>query len=384
MSKIPLIINDFVVYEDVCNANCEYCLSDGAKLKEERSIDRKEGYLQFVRKPKDKMVYKKGSFLYLKLNSVLDKMEARFDTAILKISGGEILMIDGILDFIQERASHYATVQVLTNGILLNEEKIRFLASIPNVQVQFPLDGHTLEMNICRISSQKMQEHLLKNLDLLSQYNIPVEINCVLTHRNIDNIPEYLDYLLKYETKLMVFFLPVRFKPAERLFPFPDQIERFGRIIDCYPKYKNILPPLLYLEKAYQYLKTNKREIGCALPLAIIQSFDDGVVTPCANRWTTVLGNIEKEDHNEVLSKFGEDKIYKIMVRDPVRLPFCKQCYTPYDLINFYLFNLMDNEEIKKIALFNHEKVIKNLELIKKNFIGTHSSYIPVLRRGNA
>jgi MoaA/NifB/PqqE/SkfB family radical SAM enzyme len=88
----------------------------------------------------------KAAFSMKKLNRMLDIMEENFDIPILKISGGEIFLVNGIIDLFEDRASHYTVLQALTNGTLLNEEKVARMAEIKNLQVQFPLDGHTLDM----------------------------------------------------------------------------------------------------------------------------------------------------------------------------------------------------------------------------------------------
>jgi MoaA/NifB/PqqE/SkfB family radical SAM enzyme len=368
-NKIPLIINDLVIHEDICNSNCEYCLLDGSKLKSERTIVREDGVLQFKKKDKNTLSYSKGSIFYEKLNRMLDIMEENFDIPILKISGGEIFLVNGIIDLFEDRASHYTVLQALTNGTLLNEEKVARMAEIKNLQVQFPLDGHTLDMNQCRVGTEKFQERLLRNLDLLIKYHIPVEINCVLTKRNISNITDYLDFMLKYAGKLTLFFLPVRFKPAQDLFPSKEQIKDFHVILDNYDKYSSILPPRVYIDEVYKYMNNFKRELSCAIPLTIIQSFDDGFITPCANRWTTVMGNLLEDEPKKALDQFNNSKIYDLLLNtnEKEKVYFCKKCFTPYDILNFYLTDMITVDELNSLKLFNSTHVNQNLLKIKES-----------------
>jgi MoaA/NifB/PqqE/SkfB family radical SAM enzyme len=365
--KIPLLVNDFVIREDICNSRCAYCLIGDSLLKEDRSVERTDGIVQFdLKKIKEPLVYQFGAPLKIRIDKVLNIMEEYIDASILKISGGEVFLIKNIIGLLEDRYTHYSNIQVLTNGTLLTQERIERLSNIPNINVQFTIDGHTLEMNSYRVKTQILQNKLMENLELLIKYEIPVEINCVLTDKNTENLDKFAEYLLRYEGKLILLPYPVRGTAKSRYFPLPMQLKGIERLIKNYTLYEGILPPLIYLLSLLEYLKTKRRTLKCSLPLCMFQLFDDGVITPCVNMWTVILGNILNEESKSLFDKIGKEKIYNLMLMDAPSTPFCKQCFTPWDIINLYLQNKISIEDLCRISLYARKEIKRKLEKLKQ------------------
>lgn len=96
------------------------------------------------------------------------------------------MLIRNLEELIERESQYYECVQLLTNGLLLNKQNIARLATVKNLNVQLSMDGHTLEMNQCRLKSETLNEKLLQNLDMLINNNIVTEIYCVLSKVNIE------------------------------------------------------------------------------------------------------------------------------------------------------------------------------------------------------
>ncbi|MEW6606876.1 MAG: radical SAM protein [bacterium] len=365
--KIPLLVNDFVIREDICNSRCEYCLIGDSSIKEDRSVKRTNGIVRFdPKKIKEPLLYQPGTPLKIRIDKVLNIMEDYTHTSILKISGGEVFLIKNIIGLLEDRHTHYSNVQVLTNGTLLNREIVKRLADIPSMNVQFTIDGHTLEMNSYRVKTQTLQDKLMKNLDLLIEYKIPVEINCVLTNKNTENLDKFVEYLLRYEGKLILLPYPVRGTAKSKYFPLPEQLKGIEKLIENYTLYQGVLPPLIYLSSLLEYLIRRKRVLKCSLPLCMFQLFDDGIITPCVNMWTVILGNILNEKPEPVFDKIGKEKIYNLMLTDEPSTPFCKQCFTPWDVINLYFQGEIPLEVLCEMPLYAKEEIKKKLERLKE------------------
>lgn len=365
--RIPLLINDFVIREDICNSRCEYCLIGDSSIKEDRLVERTEGIVRFdPKKIKEPLLYQSGAPLKTRIDKVLNVMEDYIDASILKISGGEVFLIKNIIGLLEDRHTHYSNIQVLTNGTLLNQEVIERLADIPNMNVQFTIDGHTLEMNSYRVKTQNLQDKLMKNLNLLVEYEIPVEINCVLTNKNTENLDEFVEYLLRYEGKLTLLPYPVRGTAKSKYFPLPEQLKGIEKLIKNYTLYQRVLPPLIYLSSLLEYLVTKRRTLKCSLPLCMFQLFDDGIITPCVNMWTVILGNILNEEPKPVFDKIGKEKIYNLMLTDKPSTPFCKQCFTPWDIINLYFQGEISIEVLCEMPLYNRGEIKRKLERLKE------------------
>lgn len=365
--RIPLLVNDFVIREDICNSRCEYCLIGDSLLKKDRSVEKIDGIVQFdLKKIKEPLLYQSGTPLKTRIDKVLNIMEKHIHASILKISGGEVFLIKNIIGLLEDRHTHYSNIQVLTNGTLLDRKIVERLADIPNINVQFTIDGHTFEMNSYRVRTQRLQDKLLKNIDLLVEYRISVEINCVLTDKNTENLDKFVEYLLRYKGKLILLPYPVRGTAKSKYFPLTKQLKGIEKLIKNYTFYQGVLPPLIYLSSLLEYLTTRRRALKCSLPLCMFQLFDDGIITPCVNMWTIILGNILNKDPKSVFDKIGKEKIYNLMLMDEPSTPFCKQCFTPWEIINLYFQDEISLERLCEIPLYNREEIKRKLERLKE------------------
>lgn len=353
-----MLVNDMVIQEDVCNGDCSYCMTGESNLKEKHKMLFYEGQTHFNRDKifKSESYYQKGNKLEENLNYVTEIIEKRFSPAILKISGGEIFLIKNILDYVKLMAPRYDRIQILTNGLLLNEKIIKELSEIRTVSLQLSMDGHLLDMNCYRIRDQKLQDKLCDILKYCEYYGIQVEINCVLTNVNTYKITEFAEYLSQYNNVLLLPF-PVRGSMGKRFAPTREQSDGVKNLIDEYNRLKNILPPYGYIEALYLFLITGEKKYPCYIPHMVIHSFDDGIVTPCPNVWFKQLGNL-LSNPSKTLNSIGNDPFYMISNRHRNVLKECRSCFTPWDILNLYLCNKIELDEIKRIYLYNHKNTL--------------------------
>jgi MoaA/NifB/PqqE/SkfB family radical SAM enzyme len=367
--KIIHLLNDFVSCEDYCNLSCAYCLSEGADLKDNHDFKRVDGQLNFKH---DNCNHKNLRYIdEYELKSKIDKtLEAHannFDAPIFKISGGEVTLIDNLDELLRIQSEKYEVVQLLTNGLLLNEDLIKKLSQIKNINVQLSLDGHTYEMNKCRFRAEAAFKNVLNNLELLDKYNIDTEIYCVLSKVNIEYIESFCKYIKdKFGDKIQIIPFPVRLLGAKKFSPSPEQLQSLKNIIDNYNSYAAILPPRKYMEEMYDFIIDHERKTRCLVPKIMSQFFDDGVITPCPNCWTVNIGNII--DNMEAVKKnLNKHPMYRLMTSDIPQTLFCKQCFTDYHVYNLYLNNEITLEElIGNRKMLQGEAVIGRLEELKR------------------
>ena len=375
-NKVKLLFNDYVIKYDVCNFKCDYCLNN-LKPKDTKiwvdtelkltSINSKFEYFLYADNLREENVYHYDNELGVRINTMLDKSESILNTPILRISGGEIFSIKNIEEFIEQRGREYSVVQIVTNGYYLNEELIKRLKDYKNIHIHYSLDGHTLEMNRKRVKNQAVQQRLLDNLEILISYGINVEINSVMSNINTDNYLTFLDYLLKYRIKLVVFTTPIRGKDFKEHLPSIESYRVFDQIVNQYDKYKEILPPKKYYTYLAEFYKNDIRSEQCFLPEFAIQTLDDGVVTPCPLCWTKQLGNMFVENVQDINERIGKDRTYKLLWQKKIKLDICKQCYSTYEVCNLYFNNVLTIDEMRSIPLYSNPLVIKRLIEIKDN-----------------
>jgi haloacid dehalogenase superfamily, subfamily IA, variant 1 with third motif having Dx(3-4)D or Dx(3-4)E len=352
--KKKLLINDMVIREDLCNLKCKYCLTSISEFKKENSKNLEN-------------TYTKGSEMERTLDRICTSIHKNFDISILKLSGGEIFALKDILNFISKEARHYHAVQIITNGTLLNLDIIRSLKQIPNLSIQLSLDCHLMDGNSYRTKSEKIFKKVLDNLNLLIRCHIPVEINCVLTDQNTHFFKAFVEYVLDLHPEHVVILpFPVRGKERNLYFPRKDQLAEIEEIIQHYEQYEAVLPPKIYLKHMVDFIVHRKRAGSCYIPQIAIGCFDDGTITPCPNYWFESMGCLLNQEEFDTSDYYKKSKVYSILQREKVCLEGCRNCFTPWELLNYYMEGTITIEELCKLPLYRLPKVKKDLLKIKE------------------
>jgi len=348
-------INDLVVKEDICNMQCDYCLTGTSEFKDSESI----------KAQRNSLVYANGSELQRNMDAVTESIFNAFGVSILKISGGEILLVKGIMDYIKKHAPKYKKVQLLTNGVKLTLDFLDQLKKVENISIQISIDHHTLEGNEYRTPTQGKLQRILDSLDNAVCSGLPVEINCVLHNKNTHLLSDFADYLMRYKGRVTLFPFPVRGKNKYDFYPIANQLSGIEELIKQYPEYQEILPPKVYLKYLLRFLQSGKREIPCIFPKIAIGSFDDGNITPCANYWFTSLGNVLGDDSQAVLKKINADRIYSVLMHERHRPVECTQCFTPWEILNLYAMGELSISDLKRLPLYSFDGLEASLSEIQ-------------------
>lgn len=354
-----MLINDYIIHEDLCNFKCEYCLGD--------ELD--DDYRNQINGAEKKLEKRSYSSISQKVMEQLEKYETYVDTDILQLSGGELFMIDGIIELIKAKSPHYKSIYILTNGYLLDEKLIEELSKIPNLIIGLSLDGHTLEMNSYRFKNEKILNKILDNLKTIIHHSIPLMVNSVLHKKNIKPYKSFLHYLASLSADICVMPISVRGNRAKYFCIEDSDLHLLADIANDQPLHKklNIIPK--YFEELYHILKSGKKRTGCWIPLVATEMFNTGNITPCPLYWVKDIGNIDTDNAEEIFSKIGEDSIYELLVKKPVRVPFCKKCFSSYDLINLYFEGEIDLKELAKVPIFNSEEILNKIKDLRGKYV---------------
>lgn len=355
LEKRKMLFNDFVVAEDKCNLQCEYCLTQTDQIKNTAKIVRKISECS----------YYEGTEFKWRLDKIQEKILEQLDIAILKISGGEILLLPEIQTYILSQAKRYKGVQVLTNGVLLNESVLKDYKNAGNINLQISLDSNNFNGNSYRTKNQRILKRILNNIDMAYKIGVQVEINCVLTDRSISYFREYLDYLKKYQGGIRIYPFPVRGVNKNFYHISKSKISEIDGIIERYDEYADILAPKAYMTYLADFLKNGERNIPCYLPHMAIGVFENGDITPCPNYWFMMFGNV-LEDNKKTLQKVGNDKIYKILTGERITFSECKSCFTPWDSFNLYIEGILSYQDLIKSPTYSFKGIREYIDTISE------------------
>ncbi|MGA8116455.1 MAG: radical SAM protein [Actinocatenispora sp.] len=350
--RLPFLMNDMVIEEQLCQMRCAYCLTEEYNL------------LMNVPDARLRLTTDRRADWH----AVLDAYHESVDAPVLRLSGGEFFWLKGSTEFVAECSDRYETVQVITNAVFLNPERLATLAALGNVQLNISLDGHTRELNRHRFPPRqaKLFDVIMRNLDATVDAGIRVDIQSVLSDANYDGQLEFAEFLKeRYDGRVTLFFFPVRGETAQRM--GPPAGEHLMPLVERYDEFSGVLPPRAYVEHLATQLTTNRRTLPCYVTATMTQLFGQGEVSACPHAWVKPMGNIVG-DRTLLLDQYGAHQHYDLFMHDRPRFSFCKDCATPSDLVNLYFLGRIDDAEMAGTNLYRGDRTMARLRQLKALF----------------
>lgn len=357
---LPLVVNDMVIAEDNCNLACEYCLTGQSLFKEEHQI-------QAIFDPPRPHSCLPGSDLHARLTAVVAAVASQ-DVPVVKISGGEVFLVRGMMGFIAELAARYETVVTLTNGLLLTEARLDQLQALGNVVLQISLDATTYAGNSYRVPSERVHQAVMERIYAILERGIETEIYTVLNDRSIMAIEQTVADLLPYAGHAIVFPFPVRGPSRERFLPRPEQYGALRALLDAAPRYQPVLPAQPYLDRLWSFFTDGGRTFRCHLPRIAFTTFDDGVTTTCPNIWFNNVGNLLTDDPESVFQNLAASGFRKLLLVPHPRIDACKACYTPWDPVSLYFEGVFTLDDLARLPLYRGPRTRARLAEIRAAF----------------
>jgi|GEM_PF-2346416 len=337
--RVNFVFQDQRILDEACNLACGYCAPSGfpMRIDREQNANMPEAWRGDLKllpivdammpdKPKVADFFDIG-------RTVIAGMQEQAGVEILKLSGGEITLHSGLVDYVREVHQDYTAVQILTNGIKLTTEQIDAFGGMGNIYFQVSLDGTRPETNRARTPNARLTERVVANMRRISEHGMPIEINCVLTNRNTGEFSTMLDDL-RGVGDIIVIPRPVRGGAKELMNCTPDQLATFKTtVLDRYAEYADLLPPKVYLERLVTMMEVGARTDRCYVPF-FVQGVDNyGNCETCSCGGTLpLLGNV-LDNPDEVFDKHRQEENY-----DPgADYDDCNYCMTQFELFNLFI-----------------------------------------------
>lgn len=362
-----LLGNDLVINENSCNLSCSYCLTGQSNLKASH-----EGKLIFQPPIIDR--YTEASGLGARLNRIIERVNQKLAPPLLKLTGGEIFIIKGIMEFIEKVAPWHEAVIVQTNGLPLTDERIERLVCLGNITVQISLDSSNYLGNSYRVQSESIHDMILERIRRVVQSGLPLEIYGVLNDRSVPYLREFVDWCGQFrENAPQLFPFPVRGPDCGNFRVRPEQYHYVDELHTLLPEFAHVLPPKPYLDRLSAFYHDGARSWRCHLPRLVVSTFDDGVATPCPNIWFHKMGDLTADDWQDTLAQVNRTGFYELLLGERPRLDACKGCFTPWDTLSLYFEDCITLDELCRAPSYAPPGIRRLLELKKADYVSSKS-----------
>jgi len=242
---------------------------------------------------------------------IIDKLD-EWGVGQITITGGEpLLRFDDLLEILKYANKKSPAFSLSTNGMLLNEERAKKLASTGLKLCQISLDSHKEETN-SYLRGSGTKDRILRAIKVLQKNNFTVGVDCVVSKKNIDDIPD----LIKFLDKMSVPFLTLlKLKPGDL------SNEQFLKLSPSYEEYSLLLRKIASIQDNFDIKITmdcgsisnmqgsfSEEEMrtapvmGCPLGHSQIVINPDGEIYPCAALLEKefLLGNALTDDLDDI------------------------------------------------------------------------------------
>ena len=287
--NIPFYV--YISLTNYCNANCVFC-------------DVRQN------------TCKKNNIDVKRLIDELSEMGVKY---IHFTGGGEPFVNDDIFDYLNYCTQKGIKINVITNGLNLNEEKIQRLSKFNMSNIFLSIDSYDKKIHDELRRTKGLWEKATTNINLIKKYipNVKIILNHVLNKKNIDDFDKFIKMK---ENVNFDFINPIIIKDCEELFPSDSQIKNYNEKIKNYNT--------LALENNIKFLCDNinffeseidingdrqeKIDLKCIVPnYCAFVDCPTGNVYPCdcsihRDRKIYNIGNLNKQTFKEIW--YGEKK----------------------------------------------------------------------------
>lgn len=364
-----LLANDLVINEDSCNLSCSYCLTGQSNFKSGHNDQR-------IFDPPQRGDCTPESDLGQRIRAVLDAIRSAHDPPVVKLTGGEVFLLRGIVDLIEEVAGSYESLIVQTNAALISEKVLDRLASIDNLVLQISLDAVDFEGNSYRVGSQEIHDRLMSRVERCLDTMPFVEIYTVINDRSIDHLMGLARYLSAWD-RVRFFPFPVRGPTSAAFAPRPEQHVAISKLIEVWDGLRPVLPHRAYAGRLASFYEEGTRTFGCHVPRFVVSSFSDGVLTPCPNIWFSDMGNLI-DDPEGASGAVGTTRFYDVLLQPRPRIVACKGCFTPWDTLSMLVNGEMAIEDITSDPPYHGPRSRRRLEEILETIAVERSTRVSV------
>jgi MoaA/NifB/PqqE/SkfB family radical SAM enzyme len=218
------------------------------------------------------------------------------------LSGGEPFLIKNLFDIVKFLKKKEAVVSIATNGFCLNEKIIKKLSKVGVDMLHVSVDGHLPEIHNT-FRGGNFFDKIVKNLEIIKKYEIPLRVGCIIWRRNEDFLEEMVKFCANLGIKELRFSWLIkvgRFKKNPKIYPKKRWITVMEEIEKLRKKYKNKIKISIHRNP---FVKANNYSL-CSGGERLFFLNPRGQISPCS--WIAKLDSRFLTNHTLLEKEFDE------------------------------------------------------------------------------
>jgi uncharacterized protein len=308
--ETPQILSAWLHVTDRCNLRCSYC------------------YLPHEKQDMSLETGKKA------IKATFDSaLQNNYQTVKLKYAGGEALLQFPLVIQLQHYALELAKKYqlkldsvVLSNGILLNNEKIKQMQFL-NLRLMISLDGLTEDKQRCYADGTSSHLQAQTAIKFALKNKLIPDVSVTVSSRNIVNLPPLVEWLLKHDLPFSLnFYRENNFSKQQQDLRLEEQ-QIIDGMLGAYKVIENNLPQRSLLASLVDRANlANPHLRTCAVGNSYLVFNQQGKVSKCQMQQQQTIATV---DDSNLLNKIREDNtgIQNISVEEKEG---CKECEWKY------------------------------------------------------
>lgn len=242
----------------------------------------------------------------------------------INYTGGEPFLREDILDIIKHTMSFKMfEFAILSNGYLIDDEKIARLKTYDPKFIQISLEGNKKVNN--KIRGPQSYDKIIKACKHYKQFNIPVIISFTANKENYKYFSQIVDIARKYGVKKVWTdrYLPVN--RNDKIMMNIDETKAFFQSISkAQKKYKYKKSDIMISSKrALQFLTAGRLPYKCSAGDSLLAIMANGDLLPC-RRMPVKVGNLLQDSLSELY--YNHDLLIRLRSEN-TEIEGCSQCY---------------------------------------------------------
>ncbi len=216
---------------------------------------------------------------------------SRMGCSYVTMSGGEVLTIKNFFDYLDVAKRHIPSINMVTNGLLLDDAAARELTGLGPDSISISLDG--MERTHDLIRGEGSFEGTVRAIERLKRHvpDTRIVVNTVITPWNLEELFELVDFVERLGA--LQKFQPLnehpRFEGQKRDYSIADRkkidMERLTRLVSLLTKKRNVVNSKYFLTSIPGYFSSENRNglfaEPCLLPRFFCEFREDGRMYPC-------------------------------------------------------------------------------------------------------